>query len=70
MKKVIVVLTLAAATVAFSPRPVAAQEADCTREYMACLNDSYDLDGWLQKLADLECFAEYTGCVAKSIIQE
>ena len=70
MKKVIAVLTLAVAAVAFAPRPVAAQEVDCTRAYIACLNDSYDLSGWLQRLADLECFAEYSGCLAKSIIQE
>ncbi len=69
MKKLIAVLTLAVTTVALAPRPAAAQEADCTKQYVQCLNDSYDLDGWLQRMADLECFAEYTGCVAKAIVQ-
>jgi hypothetical protein len=69
MNKGIAVLTLALATVAFAPRPVAAQEADCTKNYTKCLNDSYELSGVLQKMADIECFSEYLGCVGKSIVQ-
>ena len=69
MKQLIAVLTLAVATVALAPRPVAAVGSDCTAGYVACLNDTYNLDGWLQKMADLECFAEYSGCVARKIMK-
>lgn len=70
MKKLIAVLTLVVAAAALAPRPAAAQEADCTRNYAQCLNDSYDLPGFLQKMADIECFAEYLGCVSKDIVTE
>lgn len=69
MTKLIAVLTLAVATVALAPRPMAAQEANCTEDYVSCLNDSYQLSGWLQTLADLECFADYTGCVTQEIMK-
>ena len=69
MKKLIAVLTLAVATVALGPRPMAAQSADCTTDYVSCLNDTHHLEGWLQTMADLECFAEYSGCVAKKIMK-
>lgn len=69
MRKLIAVLTLAVATVALAPRPAAAQEADCTKNYVSCLNDSYQLSGWLQTMADLECFAEYTSCVTRGIMK-
>ena len=69
MKKLIAVLTLAVAAVAFVPRPAAAQEANCTDGYVKCLNDSYSLEGILRTMADLECFVEYTGCVAGKLVQ-
>lgn len=69
MKKLIAVLTLAVAMVGFAPRPAVALEASCTDSYVKCLNDSYDLEGILRTMADLECFAEYTGCVAGKIVQ-
>ena len=69
MKKLIAVLTMAVATVAFGPRTAAAQEADCTDNYVKCLNDSYELEGALRLLADVECFADYVGCVAAEVIQ-
>ena len=65
MRKLIAVLTMVVTTVAFAPRPAAAQ--DCTDGYVRCLNDSYALEGVLRTLADLECFAEYTGCVAGKV---
>jgi hypothetical protein len=68
MSKLILMLTVIAGAALVAPSPVAAE--DCTREYMQCLNDTYDLDGWLQTLADIECFAIYTGCVARAVIVE
>ena len=70
MRKLIVVLSLVVGTVAFAPRAVTAQEADCSRDYVQCLNDSYDLEGIFQTMADLECAAEYAGCVARKIAAE
>ena len=69
MRKLIAVLTLAVMAVPIAPRAAEAEEADCTNQYVACLNDSYHLEGILQSMADLECFAEYTGCVTRKLIQ-
>lgn len=68
MRKLIAVFTLALASVAFAPRPAAAQEADCTYDYVQCLNDSYELKGALQTMADIECFADYLACTASALI--
>ena len=69
MRKLIAVLTMVAATMALAPRPATAQEADCTNNYVKCLNDSYELKGFLRLMADVECFADYVGCVAGEIIR-
>jgi hypothetical protein len=66
MSKVILTLSLAMAAAVFVPQPVAAE--DCTRQYMRCLNDTWDTSGWLRVLADLECGAQYAGCVAGLLI--
>lgn len=68
MKKLIAVLTMVVATVAFAPRPATAQ-ASCTDGYVKCLNDSYKMKGALRLLADIECFADYVGCVAAEVIR-
>jgi hypothetical protein len=57
------ILALAAATMA----PGALAASDCTRDYAQCLNDSYDLTGAFQSMADLECGAEYANCVASKL---
>ncbi|HEX7119537.1 MAG TPA: hypothetical protein VF212_12155 [Longimicrobiales bacterium] len=41
--------------------------ASCTTSYMWCLNDSYDTRGMLRFLADVECLAEYIGCVRRKL---
>lgn len=69
MKQLIAVLTLAMATVAMAPDPAAAVDARCTTGYVSCLNDTHNLSGWLQRMADIECFAEYSGCVALYIMK-
>lgn len=68
MKKLIAVLAMVVATVAFAPPQAAAQEANCTDDYVKCLNDSYQLTGALRLLADVECFADYVGCVSAEVI--
>jgi hypothetical protein len=68
MRKIIAVLALAVATVAFAPRSVAAQGGSCTFGYMQCLNDTWMLEGWAQKMADIECFAEYAGCLKRIVV--
>lgn len=69
MKKTLAVLTLAVAAVALAPRPVTAQEATCTDNYTKCMNDSWMTSGWLETMADIECFGDYVACVGKKIAQ-
>jgi hypothetical protein len=66
MTKLILTLILLAGSAALVPQPVAA--AECTRQYSKCLNDSYDTSGWLRVLADLECGAQYAGCIAALMV--
>ncbi len=63
MTKLVMALALAAGALTFAPGQAAA--ADCTKQYVKCLNDSYLYEGSLQHMADLECSAEYAGCVVK-----
>lgn len=69
MRKLIAVLAMVVAAVAFAPRPASAQQARCTDGYVQCLNDSYQLKGALRLLADIECFADYVGCVAAGVLR-
>lgn len=62
MKKIMLILTLAASAASLTPRAAAAQE--CTRGYLTCLNDTHDTDGIVRVLADIECFSKYLKCVA------
>lgn len=51
------------------PAPLqAAEQVDCTKEYMSCINDAGLLESPFQELADIECAAEYTGCVARKLV--
>ena len=50
--------------------PSVASAAPCTDGYMKCLNDTHDTSGFLRAMADVECFARYTGCVARAIMIE
>ena len=65
MTKMMLVLALAASALTFAPQPAAA--AGCTSEYTACLNDSHHFKGALLLMADVECFARYTGCVRRQL---
>lgn len=67
MKTILAVLTFAAATVAFAPRPTAAQEANCTNNYTKCMNDSWESSGLIQVMADIECFGDYVTCIRKKV---
>lgn len=64
MRKTMLMLTLAATAASFTARPLAAQE--CTDGYVKCLNDTHELRGVLQTLADIECFSKYLRCVSGS----
>jgi hypothetical protein len=68
MTKLIATLAVVATAAMAVPQPLAA--ADCTREYMQCLNDSWDLDGVYRYLADIECYSKYVGCVAKNVVMD
>ena len=63
MTKLVMTLVLAASAAGFSAGPASA--SDCTEGYVKCLNDTWYYDGVLQDMADLECSAQYAGCVAK-----
>ncbi len=65
MRRLILGLALVG-LVAAAPRPVAAE--DCARGYAQCLNDNWDLTGMLQVLSDVECGAEYVGCVRRKVL--
>lgn len=64
MRKTMMMLTLAATAASFTPAAVAAQE--CTDGYVTCLNDTHELTGFLQTMADVECFSGYLRCVSAS----
>lgn len=65
MTKLIIILTVALGAVTLDTSP--AEASTCSIAYVKCLNDSYDLDGALQTMADIECAAEYTGCVLSKL---
>lgn len=64
MRKIMMALTLAASAAPFTPAALAAQE--CTDGYVKCLNDTHELEGFLQTMADIECFSGYLRCVSIS----
>ena len=64
MRKTMLMLALAATAASFTPAALAAQE--CTDGYVKCLNDTHELRGLLQTLADIECFSGYLRCVSAS----
>jgi hypothetical protein len=66
MKRIIIGMAFVLGVVAFAPQPVAAE--DCARGYASCLNDSWDLSGLLQVLADIECGADYVGCIRSKVL--
>ncbi|HSH44906.1 MAG TPA: hypothetical protein VK966_03565 [Longimicrobiales bacterium] len=61
MRKIMLVLTAVALATPFSAQPAAAQK--CTNGYADCLNETYDTEGGLRVLADVECFVDYMKCV-------
>lgn len=66
MTKVIIIMAAALGAVTIGASPVSA--SDCTRQFEKCLNDTWDLEGTAQTLANIECSAEYTGCVARKLL--
>lgn len=58
-KSVPFALTIAALTM--NPAPAAA--SSCTRDYMKCLNDTHDLSGFFEYLANLECGLKLANCL-------
>jgi hypothetical protein len=66
MTKLIIILSVAIGALTLGVDPVSA--ASCTTQYEKCLNDSWDTEGVTQLMADVECAAEYAGCVGSKII--
>ena len=62
------VFALVAMISALVPRGAFALEAaSCTDTYAACLNVAGQMREPYRSIADLECGAEYTGCVARKL---
>ena len=49
------------------PRLVSAKKANCTDNYMLCINDSGQLPAGFREAGDVECAAEYVGCVGRKL---
>jgi hypothetical protein len=60
---------LVAAFIGFTPGTASASETTCTDNYSTCLNDASAYSGFLQTMAEIECFAAYTGCVTKKVLK-
>lgn len=63
----IMALALVLGGVTVVPEPAQARGAECTRAFERCLNDTWDTKGITRLLADIECTAEYLGCVRNKI---
>ena len=49
------------------PRLVAAEKPNCTEDYMLCINDSGQLADGFREAGDVECAAEYIGCIVRKL---
>lgn len=66
MKRIILGLAFVLGLVAFAPQPAAAE--DCALSYARCLSDTWYLTGLLRMLADIECGADYVGCIRGKVL--
>ncbi len=65
MTKLIIILSVAIGALTLGVDPVSA--SSCTTQYEKCLNDSWDTKGATQLMADVDCGAEYVGCVGSKL---
>jgi len=47
--------------------PTEVRAAPCTEAFEKCLNDTWDTKGLLRLFADIECTADYIGCVRRKL---
>ncbi len=66
-KRIRWIMPLALLIAAGAGLPGQARAAICVDGYNKCLNDTWDTSGWQRLLADVECFAEYVGCVRRKV---
>jgi hypothetical protein len=64
MVKLLAMLSLAVAFSLVSPRDAA---ASCTDDYMICIAGAGLLEEPFRTMQDVECAAEWTGCVTKKL---
>ncbi|MFW6202216.1 MAG: hypothetical protein ACOC8B_06545 [Gemmatimonadota bacterium] len=64
----IIALAVLAFSLAAAPDAALASDPDCTEQYSDCIEEAGLLDSPFQEMADVECAAEYAGCVAKKLI--
>jgi len=43
--------------------------AECSGDYLSCLNDTWYTSGILRTMADISCFAGYVGCVKDLLLE-
>ncbi len=64
MRKLILTVALSTGAIAAAAPPL---HAECTANYVRCLNDTWYYSGMLKKMADVSCFASYVGCLRRSV---
>lgn len=47
--------------------PEKAEASSCSSAYEQCLNDSWHTEAFTRVLADIDCLAEYVGCVRRKL---
>lgn len=60
-------IAFAAAVLATAPDEARADGPDCTEDYQSCIAEAGLLDSPYQEIADVECAAELTGCIARKL---
>jgi hypothetical protein len=64
MAKLLAILSLAVAFSLVSPRDAA---ASCTEDYVSCIAEAGLLEEPFRTMQDVECAAEWAGCVTKKL---
>ena len=65
-----VLIAAAVAAVSVVPKPAGAAEAEpaCVDQYLLCINDASQEEGWLYRtLREAECGADYYACIRKKV---
>lgn len=65
----VIVLVILAISPGTARRVNAEPEPSCTKEYAQCIEEAAKIDNpILREMANIECFADWVGCVGRKII--